>query len=920
MSLDTQNIKQEKLILLPEYDYKKPNNHDKIICDFILKETLGKGTFGVVKLSINKQTGEKVAIKVINEKNIPTEEKLNFLREIEILKTLKHPNILRIYSYITKEKQLYLITEYIRGIELLQYISLKKKIEEKEACLYFQQIICGLEYLHKMGIVHRDIKAENILVDHHLKEIKIIDFGLSNKYSKKSNLLSTLCGSPHYAAPEVLQGRGYKPRPVDIWSAGIVLYYMLSGKLPFQGDSDQDLYKKIIAGNFKNIDAVSKEANDLIQNILNPNPMKRFNISQIKKHPWFNVFNNNNFQIMNYYGLLTNKYIIPVDEDIVNEIKNTYGINDEEIRAAILGNKLNDISTLYYLIVIKKNKEGIKSISDFKSDIFINYIKNENNLLKNYGNDINYVIKVRKKGIDKEKEIISEIEESKKIRGKCLEGIIPDEQRDRRDFRSLSPSMKNSKYELISSYTQLQSPKSLNSFENSDYNSNSNFKYKRNDTEIECIKPIGNRKFKKLLVKANTNKINFVKRSIKTKPPLTQKRKIGKNPSKNNYNKGIFERIINNKFNGGNFTNLTYNLSSEKKSLEEAKLNKNKKIDKKENINKNDKNIKKAINDKNIRNEKEKPVNLAKTEINSSNKGPIDKVSDKLRNKKVDKKISEFKISISENKSKSNIAKEKEKLSHNYSSKKTPIKSNEEKNILNKKNNTGLLYKNKKNLKIKNKNYYLNINNNDNSNNNKNIYLKTEKTNKEKEEEDLNNKKEINRYFSEDLLDIKKRINKSKSKKSKLYRIKKNLKLNINDEKKRELLPTYSNRYLNSEKDKINNNKRNFISISNCDIFNNNNDNNDSNDIIEPFDLNNIYLKKKGEIKKDFIEKLEKKKIKYKKINNYCFMVEMKNDICFESEITINKTEVGNICILKIKKIKGNNASIFTCLKSYKFI
>ena len=156
-------------------------------------------------------------------------------------------------------------------------------------------------------------------------------------------------------------------------------------------------------------------------------------------------------------------------------------------------------------------------------------------------------------------------------------------------------------------------------------------------------------------------------------------------------------------------------------------IDKNKKTDKEENINKNknDKKIKKVINDKNIRNEKEKPVNLAKTEINSGSKGPIGKAPEKLRNKIVDKKFSEFKISTSENKSKSNIAKEKEQLSYNYSSKKTPIKSNDEKNLLNKKNKTGLLYKNKKNSKNKNKNYYLNTNNNDNSNNNKNLYLKT---------------------------------------------------------------------------------------------------------------------------------------------------------------------------------------------------
>ena len=364
---------------------------------------MGKGAFGVVKLAINSQTGEKVAIKIINETKIAKEQKLNFLREIEILKNIKHPNIIRLYSHISKQKQLYLITEYIKGIELFQYISLKKKIEESEACIYFQQILCGLEYLHKMGISHRDIKCENILVDHHLKEIKIIDFGLSNKYSDKSELLSTLCGSPLYAAPEVLTGKGYKPRPVDIWSAGIVLYFMLSGRLPFQADTDEELYKKIIDAKITNIKGISKEGNDLVKQILNPNPRKRISIFKIKSHPWFNLFNNNNFVNINYYGLSVNKYVIPIDEEIVEEIKNQFNLSDVEIRASILENKLNDITTLYYLIVIKKEKEGKKSISDFKNEDFKKYIKDENNSLKKYGNDINKVIKMRKNGVEAER-------------------------------------------------------------------------------------------------------------------------------------------------------------------------------------------------------------------------------------------------------------------------------------------------------------------------------------------------------------------------------------------------------------------------------------------------------------------------------------------------------------------------------------
>ena len=910
MSLDIQETKQDKLILLPEYDSNNPNNHDKIICDFILKETLGKGTFGVVKLAVNSQTGEKAAIKIINESKLPKEEKLNFLREIEILRNLKHPNIIRLYSHINKEKQLYLITEYIKGIELFQYISLKKKIPESEACIYFQQIISGLEYLHKMGIVHRDIKPENILVDHHLKEIKIIDFGLSNKYTKNSNLLSTLCGSPLYAAPEVLQGRGYKPRPVDIWSCGVVLYFMLCGKLPFQGDSDEDLYKKIIDAKIKNIEGVSKEVNDLLRNILNPNPRKRITISKIKIHPWFNLFNNN-FIHYNYYGLLTNKYVIPIDEEIVLEIKNRFNISEEEIRVSILGNKLNDISTIYYLIVIQKSKENKQSISDFKSDIFINYIKDKNNLLKKYSNDINKVIRLRKKGIEFESQIIFERSNSKSIKGICLEKIMTNEKKDL--YRSLSPTTKSSKYELLNSNcnsnnTRLKSPVSLKSIESSDIlNTNSNLKYKGIDTEVDSIKNKGLGKYKKLFVKSNTNanQLNLNKNVMKNIP---KKRKIGKYASNNNYNfnNKCLSDFNKTKSNNRCITNLTYNnLSSEKKTLEEEKYKKTEK--KSENRSKNkqfsfneckSKNISQkntnkterkkilALNDnmKISNNVKESNAISLTTENKTFPLHSIKEFSHKLKKEKEEKKISEFKISISNSKSKSNINKEQEL----FSSVKKHSERNERKKNQAKKQNTGLLYKKKKMVK-----------------NNENIISETYSSNN-------NNKKEMNRYFSEDFIDIK-NSNKyklnydTKITKSNLLKVK-NLKINTeNDklnEKYREILSN-PNKYLYTMKN---------IDKHDDDMNSNNNGNG-----FEPFDLNGIYLKKKGQIKKEFIEKLEKKKIKYKKISNYSFFIEMKNDISFESEIKMNKNQGNNFCVLKIKKIKGNNNTIFNCLKKIVF-
>ena len=955
------SLKEEKLTLLPEYDSHNPNTHDKIICDFILKETLGKGTFGVVKLAINSQTGEKVAIKIINESKIAKDQKLTFIREIEILKKLKHPNIIRLYSHISKEKQLYLITEYIKGIELYQYISLKKKLEESEACMYFQQIIIGLEYLHKMGIVHRDLKPENILVDHRLKEIKIIDFGLSNKYTDKLNLLSTLCGSPHYLAPEVLQGKGYKPRPVDIWSTGIVLYFMLCGKLPFQGDSDDDLYQKIIEAKVNNIVGISKEGNDLIKNILNPNPRKRITIANIKKHPWFNLFNNNNFININYYGLLINKYVIPIDEDIVTEMTNKFNIPEDEIRCSILKNKLNDISTLYYLIVNKKNKEGKKSISDFKSDIFINYIKNEDNLFKKYGNDINKVIKYRKYGIKEEKKIL-ERDNSRTIKGISLEKVNFDEKKDL--FRSLSPINKNSKieYDLLNSNNKkkIQSPKSIRSFEYSDnVNTNSNFKNMRNDTEVESIKPKEKGKYKKLLIKTNTNtnKLNIYKKNILNSPE-NQKKQIGKHISSSNYTKNDTEnKIINNKNKNNYIPNLTYNnLSSEKQKIEEENINKieikNKKSERKEKkIYKNelnnykkkgsgkayspDEKKKLVIVDNNIilksneRNEKEKKPILTNTEGTSHHLEPIKESRKKTKKEMIEKNITDFKINNNNNKPKKINIEEKEIIIKKCSSNETP-KINDENKILFKKQNAGFLYskrnnsKNAKNNKInsvrkgKIKNNNISSANNTNNSENSNIKNNFSVKNYLKTENIINiespNKK-INRYFSEGIFDTKDKNNFNnsnfKNKNSMIIKGKKfkeNVFTNINN-----------NLNLNIPKNRKNNYKsivNNFISLESLDINNDIYNNNNNNGFIEPFDLNNFYFKKKGEIKKELIEKFEKKKIKLKKIGNYSFIAELKNEISFELEIKGNKNSIGNnICILKIKKIKGSNISIFNCLK-----
>ena len=196
--------------------------------------------------------------------------------------------------------------EYASGGELFEYIISKRYLTELEACKFFQQIISGIEYLHKLQVVHRDLKPENLLLDSN-KNIKIVDFGLSNFY-EKNQLLSTPCGSPCYAAPEMVAGKKYYGLMVDIWSSGIILFAMLCGYLPFDEDNNELLYKKIQAGDYQIPCNLSINANDFLKKILHVDPIRRFNIQQIKEHPWFHL---NEYHYNE--GIFLSKHIIPVN-------------------------------------------------------------------------------------------------------------------------------------------------------------------------------------------------------------------------------------------------------------------------------------------------------------------------------------------------------------------------------------------------------------------------------------------------------------------------------------------------------------------------------------------------------------------------------------------------------------------------------
>ena len=361
----------------------------KNLGQFILGDKIGEGTFGIVRLATHILTGEKVAIKILDKRKITEDiDKEHVEREIKILKMLRHINIVHLFYVIQNSTSISLIMEYSSGKDLFDYLAAKKRLSEMEACGLFQQLISGLDYLHKLKVAHRDLKPENLLLDHEHKNIKLVDFGLSNIYHS-NELLSTSCGSPSYAAPEMLNSKEYDGSKVDIWSSGIILFAMICGYLPFEDKDKDNLYKKIQAGVFSIPSFVSEQARDLIQRILVTDPTKRMTIHHIKNHPWFNLISP---KINVNEGLLIKVVVIPIDEDLVTKMEE-FSYKKEVVRANVLANKLNHITTTYYLLLQEKIRKGIPSVADLKSSEFITYINDQCNLLKSYHYNLEEVIK-----------------------------------------------------------------------------------------------------------------------------------------------------------------------------------------------------------------------------------------------------------------------------------------------------------------------------------------------------------------------------------------------------------------------------------------------------------------------------------------------------------------------------------------------
>ncbi|XP_064029833.1 NUAK family SNF1-like kinase 2 [Pogoniulus pusillus] len=248
-------------------------------------ETLGKGTYGKVKKARDR-SGKLVAIKSIRKDKIKDEQDLvHIRREIEIMSSLNHPHIIAVHEVFENSSKIVIVMEYASKGDLYDYISERQRLTEQEARHFFRQVVSAVYYCHKNGIVHRDLKLENILLDSN-SNIKIADFGLSNVY-QQDKLLQTYCGSPLYASPEIINGRPYKGPEVDSWSLGVLLYILVHGTMPFDGHDYKTLVKQITSGDYREPTKLS-DATGLIRWMLMVNPERRATIEDIATHWWVN--------------------------------------------------------------------------------------------------------------------------------------------------------------------------------------------------------------------------------------------------------------------------------------------------------------------------------------------------------------------------------------------------------------------------------------------------------------------------------------------------------------------------------------------------------------------------------------------------------------------------------------------------------
>ncbi|KAI7880632.1 Pkinase-domain-containing protein [Lichtheimia hyalospora FSU 10163] len=339
----------------PQRDHCASAN-PKSIGNYVLQQNLGKGSMGKVKLGVHNVTGEKVAVKIVPRANFQLvavrgnhveggktmrqqtakeqarehNREMRTIREAHIMMLFRHPHIVGLRDMVVSGPYFYIFMEHVGGGQLLHYIIKRQRLSERRARHFARQIVSALDYMHRNSIVHRDLKIENILLDKAGRNIKLIDFGLSNLFGPEK-LLTTYCGSLYFAAPELLRANPYKGPEIDVWSLGVVIYVMVTGTVPFDDKSMPGLHDKIKRGHVNYPAHMSPECLDLLRRIFVTDPAKRVILTDVIRHPWLNP-DPNVPPVKNFVP--TRKPIqLPLDETILEQMTRGFALGTaEEIR------------------------------------------------------------------------------------------------------------------------------------------------------------------------------------------------------------------------------------------------------------------------------------------------------------------------------------------------------------------------------------------------------------------------------------------------------------------------------------------------------------------------------------------------------------------------------------------------------------
>lgn len=336
-------------------DSNNPELSIASIGNYVFQKTVGEGNFAKVKLAKHKLTGVEVAIKIIDKTRIDEKKLGKLYREVKIMKLLNHPYIVKLFEVIETKNTLFLVMEYSSSGELYDYLVVHGRMKEKEARVKFRQILAAVNYCHNKRVIHRDLKAENLLLDANF-DIKIADFGFSNYYDPESKL-DTFCGSPPYAAPELFQGKRYTGPEVDIWSLGVILYVLTTGCLPFDGKNLQEMRESVCRGKYRIPFYLSDSCEKLLRKFLIRDPYKRASLEMLIDDPWINEGYSDSPIKKNQEEIIT------TDESIIQFMVTKYKFDREQIIKSLDDNVYDDTSAIYYLLYNeKKNKNNLEGI------------------------------------------------------------------------------------------------------------------------------------------------------------------------------------------------------------------------------------------------------------------------------------------------------------------------------------------------------------------------------------------------------------------------------------------------------------------------------------------------------------------------------------------------------------------------------